>query len=265
MDLLGLFATYLIASSAALLFMSLVFLVGLRLNRYDLIDVAWGPVFIVIAAVSLGVNAPAPTPSLVAAILVLIWGVRLAYHIGMRWIKSTREDRRYTELRSKWPRRYIGLQIFVKMFLTQGLLASFVMLPVIIMASGRDAAISTVAAVGLVIWCSGFIIESVADRQLRVFMQRATKSGQLMTTGLWRYSRHPNYFGEMLQWWGIGIIGLYQITGVFGLIGPLLITILIVFISGIPPAERGLKSKAGWSVYQARTSALIPLPPRKLR
>jgi len=245
--------------------MSLVFLISWRLKRYDVVDIAWGLVFIVIAITAVLVHSPTPITAIIATGLVIVWGTRLALHIGNRWRHSQQEDRRYIELRRKWPKRFIDLQIFVKIFLTQGLLASFIMLPVIIMSAGLSTNISLLTVAGVSIWCIGFIIELVADRQLSKFLKQPTESGKLMTTGLWRYSRHPNYFGEILLWWGIGIVGLYQVAGVFGLIGPLFITFLIVFVSGIPPAERGMTKKAGWNDYKARTSVLIPLRTRKLR
>lgn len=110
------------------------------------------------------------------------------------------------------------------------------------------------------VWIIGFLCESIADNQLRAFINNPLNKGHIMQTGLWKYSRHPNYFGEVTQWWGIFIIGLGVAFGTLGIIGPLVITFLIVFVSGIPLAEKGMANNPEYQVYKSKTSALIPLP-----
>jgi steroid 5-alpha reductase family enzyme len=123
-------------------------------------------------------------------------------------------------------------------------------------------AVSGLVVAGVVVWVLGFVCESIADSQLRQFLKANTKKDALLTTGLWKYSRHPNYFGEVTQWWGIALVALSSPFGWVGLIGALAITTLICFVSGIPPAERRAASKPGWAAYKRATSPLVPLPPR---
>ena len=112
---------------------------------------------------------------------------------------------------------------------------------------------------GLIVWMVGFVFETVGDLQLEAFV--AHNPGKLMTKGLWKYSRHPNYFGEMTQWVGIGVMALSVDYGWVSLIGPFVITYLLLFVSGIPPAERRSSKRPGWDDYKRRTSAVVPLPP----
>jgi steroid 5-alpha reductase family enzyme len=115
---------------------------------------------------------------------------------------------------------------------------------------------------GVVFWTFGFIFESIADRQLARFVGNKANKGKVLSTGLWRFSRHPNYFGELVQWWAIGIIALQTAHGWIGLLGPALLTFLIVFVSGIPPIENRRKDNAAYQAYKKRTSPLIPQIPR---
>jgi steroid 5-alpha reductase family enzyme len=108
------------------------------------------------------------------------------------------------------------------------------------------------------VWVAGFTIETLADKQLRQFISNPANKGHLMTRGLWRYSRHPNYFGELTMWWGLGIIALGVPNGLIGLLGPALISHLIIFVSGIPPTEKAFQGRIGWDEYKRRTSVLVP-------
>jgi steroid 5-alpha reductase family enzyme len=115
---------------------------------------------------------------------------------------------------------------------------------------------------GAGLWLVGFVVESVADRQLAAFIKDKSNKGKVLDTGLWRYSRHPNYFGELLQWWAIGLIAAQTAYGWIGFAGPLLLTILIVFVSGIPPIENRRRDNPAYQDYKRRTSRLVPLPRR---
>lgn len=258
MALLDLGMTLLVSLVAASVFMSLVFLVGRRLRRYDIVDVAWGLVFIVIAVTAVAFNQSYDLASILVLGLVMIWGFRLSYHIAQRIRATTMEDKRYVAMRSKWRSGNEDLAIYLRIYLTQGLLATIVSLPVLVIAVAPVAIPPPFLVVGLLLWLVGFSLEVLADRQLRRFIRNPAHKGQLMTAGLWRYSRHPNYFGELTQWWAIGLIGLALPLGWIGLIGPLLISYLIIFVSGVPPMEKAFAGRAGWDEYRRRTSVLIP-------
>lgn len=256
----------LIAVFLAGFFMAGVFVIGQKLKRFDVVDMAWGISFILIAAGTLlysvvgGSDHSISWAKLVALAAVAIWGTRLALHIGHRIQNTYKEDERYVKLRSKWHGN-IEKAIFWRIYMVQAVLATAVSLPVIIINASSTFFVPEFIAVGSIVWVIGFFFESVADMQLEAFL--ATNKGKLMTGGLWRYSRHPNYFGELMQWWGIGIMALSVPHGWFGLIGPLTLTFLIMFISGIPLLEARGEKREGWGDYKKRTSLLIPLPPKK--
>lgn len=247
---------------SAMVFLTVVFIIAHLKRRYDLIDSAWGPTFIVIALSLVVRDGNTSMIQLLLLAMVSAWGLRLAYHVFRRFLASSSEDPRYIELRKKWPARFIGLQTYLRIYLVQGLLATIISLPVIIMIGGTIIPAVGFASLGIAIWLIGFIIEIMADMQLKIFLSVPENRGKLMTDGLWAYSRHPNYFGEVVLWWGIGLMTYGTMFASLGLLGPLVITLLIVFVSGIPPAERRSRTKPGWNAYAKKTNALIPWPPR---
>ena len=251
---------------AAIGFISLIFIFALKINRYDIIDAAWGPTFIVVSFTSylIAYNSINPISlSLLVVALVMVWGLRLAWHIGKRKIGSTAEDPRYVELRRHW-RGKESFNVYFRIYITQALLATIICIPVIHinLFDGNQWAVFTY--LGLVVWILGFVFEVVADRQLKAHLDNTKNKGTIMQSGLWRYSRHPNYFGEITQWWGIGIIAAGVMPWWVGLIGPITITFLILYVSGIPPTEKRFEGRVGWKEYKAKTSVLIPLPVKKV-
>lgn len=240
------------------IFMSLAFLVAYRRKRIDTVDISWGLGFIVIAW-SVYLQQPAQR-SLVIGLLVSIWGIRLAHHIWRRSRKHSGDDPRYIEIASKWkgpkwPRAYYSI------FLLQGGLMLLVGLPIVTASGQLINGLSWMTWLGVSIWLIGFVIESISDRQLARFLSLA-KRPKVLKTGLWKYSRHPNYFGELVQWWAIGLIACQASWGWIGLAGPALISYLIVFVSGIPPIERQRIKDPEYIEYQKTTSVLIPWPPK---
>ena len=245
-----------------IIYISVVFLVALRLKRFDIVDIAWGGAFIITAITSFTLGHAQGTLQLLVTGLVIIWGVRLAYSIGQRVARSAAEDPRYVELRQKWKGNMV-LNTYVRIFVVQGILATLVSSSVIIINISDVTTLSWLAGAGALIWAVGFLFESVGDWQLKNHLLNPATKGQLMTTGLWRYSRHPNYFGEAAQWWGIWLIALSVPFGWLGIVSPLVITILLLFISGVPLTEKRFEGRPGWQQYKQRTSVFIPLPPRK--
>ena len=261
-------SSFVYAGFASLLFFSIVYVFAKLKDRYDLIDVAWGLAFIVIAFNSLSLfDLQINSIQFLTFILVCVWAARLSVHIYDRWQRSRREDKRYAALRMRY-RVLLGgvaLNMYIKVFVLQALLAFIVSLPVITMNASDTVLIGGIAIVGTVVWIVGFYFEAIGDYQLRKFMQYPKNKGRLMTKGLWRYTRHPNYFGEIIQWWGIFIISL-SVAGIWWLsiVGPLTITILLLFVSGVPLTEKYFAKKPGWEIYRVRTSKLLPFPPKKV-
>lgn len=242
------------------------FLVARRLGRYDLVDAAWGLAFIGVALTSFwlqpGERWQLDGQSAVTA-LVVIWGSRLSWHILRRFRRSRREDERYVELRRRW-RGSVALNALVRVYLLQAALVVVVSLPVGLINQADEVGLDWWLGLVLLIWLVGFSFEAVADRQLRRFLAGPSNRGQLMTAGLWRYSRHPNYFGELAQWWAIGLAALSVPYGYLGLVGPALLSYLIIFVSGVAISEKRFAGRPGWADYRRRTSVLLPLPPKKV-
>lgn len=248
----------LLAFAAALAYMSIWFFIGVAKGRTDVADIAWGGTFIAIAVATLLAGEKTITALLVTT-LVLIWGFRLSFHIFVRnWNKK--EDSRYKELKSKWGKVTLP-RIYTRVFLVQAVLAVAVSLPVIaINASEIDFGLAQ--KIGLIIWLVGFSFEVIGDAQLRNFLRSRKKKGQILSTGLWRYSRHPNYFGEVTCWWGIWLISLGSSWTPLTIIGPITISYLILFVSGVPLLEKRYQKDKDYQAYARRTSKFIPLPPR---
>lgn len=241
------------------LYMGLVYTIAWLRRRLDTVDIAWGLGFILVAWMVL--IQQYSVRSRVVATLVTIWGIRLSGHIYLR-ARRRGDDPRYAAMSKKW-RGNLWLNALFRVFLLQGALIWIISLP-IVLASNRIivSSPSRFLAVGIIIWLIGFFVETIADAQLARYLKHE-KRPKVLQTGLWRYSRHPNYYGELLQWWAIGIIALQVSYGWVGLAGPLTLSFLIIFVSGIPPIEKRRAKDAAYRDYQRRTSIIVPWFPKK--
>ena len=238
-----------------IVFMTAMFFLAKQRGRLDTVDLAWGPAFVIAASLVAGYDVQGRT--VLIALLVDIWGVRLTSHILER-AKTSKEDPRYKDISKKWKGSF-WLRAYFSIFLLQGVLVWLISLPVVT-ASGKGSHASLYFMItGTLVWVAGFVVELVADRQLAHYL-KAHKG--VMQTGLWRYSRHPNYFGEIVQWFGIGIIACGARNGWLGLAGPLVLAFIIIFVSGIPPIEKRHASDLSYQKYKRRTSPLIPWFPK---
>ncbi len=233
-------------------------------NSY--VDVAWGLGFILAAVVSffLGTGQISFNPSLLLTSLVLVWGTRLSYHLGKRVLKMSEEDYRYQEMRDKWDNFYISS--FFKVYLLQAAILMVVVSPVIyVNLSGFNVfQLYPVLVLGLLVWVTGFFFETVGDHQLKKFKEEGGEG--VLDTGLWRYTRHPNYFGESLVWWGVFLIAVSASGTLFSLLtvaSPLLITFLLLKVSGVPLLEEELMKDEEYRNYAERTSKFVPWFPRE--
>lgn len=198
---------------------------------------------------------------LVVSLLVLLWAVRLGAYLFRRILRM-KVDHRFDGMRER-PLR------FARFWLLQAISVAVVMLPVsYLLDRGRPPAFGTWAIIGTFVWLIGLLIEAAADAQKAAFKAKDENRDRFLATGLWRYSRHPNYFGEMLVWWGLLVYAVPVLHGAaFAVaLGPLFITLLLLFVSGIPPLERSADEKYGsnpaYLEYKRQTSILVPLPPR---
>ena len=228
----------------------------LYLKRLDSLDSAWGLGFVYLAVISLVIMDNYETIPLIALLLVSIWGSRLFAHITARNMKK-QEDARYAVYRKKFANN-LNISVFTKLYLTQGALI-LIISTASVAAIISDDFIQPLATIGLIVWAFGIFYEAIADFQLRRFIR--LKAGKIMTGGLWKYSRHPNYFGEITAWSGAGLVAV-SAGQYWGLIGPIIITYLLTRVSGIPLLEQKYKNDKSYQDYKKITSVLIPLPPK---
>jgi len=249
------------APTAAALCLGALTLWGVSLVRRDasVADPAWAPAFLLIAAVSMAVT-PAPGPrAWIALTLVGLWAARLGSHL-LRRNRSHGEDPRYVAMRAQHGARFWWVSLFT-VFLLQATLAWIVSLP-LQAAVASTTPLGILDGVGVAAWIAGFTCEAVADAQLARFRADPNSRGTVLDTGLWRYSRHPNYFGDALLWWGIGLLG--AAAGAWAaLVGPLLMNVLIVRVSGVSLLEKDIGDRRpGYREYVRRTSSFVPWFPK---
>lgn len=249
----------LIAYSALVVwaYMSLWSIYAIVKKRNDIADVAWGLGFIVVALACLAKTENLQPKAYITAFLVILWGGRLAVHIAARHQKGP-EDKRYQKMREKW--HFPRLQAYLDVFMLQGVFMLLVSAPIYVIMNDTTAELAWYNWLGIAIWVVGFFFESVSDYQLSQFIADKSNKSKIMKTGLWKFSRHPNYFGEITQWWGIFAIALFSPYWLFAVVGPLTITILILGISGIPMLEKRYEGNKEYEKYQKTTSGFFPLP-----
>jgi steroid 5-alpha reductase family enzyme len=253
----------LLLTAAATIFvvMAAGYILAQLLSNNSIVDVAWGLGFIVVTAV-LFVSAPAVFPAKVlVAALVLAWGLRLAAHVFLRNLGKP-EDFRYVAMRRRWGKS-ARIRAFFSIFMLQGLLMLAVSLPITVVLGAPARPLALLDVVGAAVFAAGFLFEVVGDRQLAAHLRDPANKGVLMTRGLWATTRHPNYFGEALLWWGIGLVSLSSAGGWIALLGPMTITLLLVFVSGVPLLERKYAGRPDWEAYKARTPMFVPRFPKR--
>ena len=239
----------------ALAYASFWFIVSIILKRNDIADVAWGMGYVGLC-VYLFLTQSSGELSTYVYVLVILWGGRLSLHIGLRNRKK-REDFRYKQWREEWGSNFYW-RSYLQVYLLQVLLLLMISIPIIIVSQSYDSELGFLAGAGLVMWLAGFYWQAVGDYQLGQFKKQKTDKDQVMQTGLWKYSRHPNYFGEILMWFGIAIIVLPVMDGWIGLISPILITFLLLKVSGVPMLEKRYRGNAAFEEYKKITPAVFP-------
>lgn len=252
---------FLLAGVTILGMMTLLWLLSLQLKNASIVDIFWGIGFIVIAWLTFALTPQGYLPrKALMSVIITLWGLRLALHIGVRnWGKP--EDFRYAKWREENGKRWWWFSFF-KVFLLQGFVMWLVSAPVIAaQTSGFPAILTPLDWVGMLLWAFGLFFESVGDAQLARFRADPSNKGQVFTDGLWRYTRHPNYFGEAVLWWGIYLVALAAGRW-WTVFSPILMTFLLLKVSGVAMLERTMKHKPGYEEYRQRTSAFFPWPPR---
>lgn len=236
--------------------MSLWFVVSLLKKRNDVADTAWGLGFMLLSWFSFFLGQTHGNRGLLAGLLISIWGIRLAWHIHRR-NRGKLEDYRYAKWREEWG-KWFYVRSYAQVYLLQGALLFLIVLPVLCINKSIEQTLGILDFIGLLVWILGFVFESVGDAQLAQFIKDPNNKGKLMQGGLWHYTRHPNYFGEVTMWWGIWLIALSVPSGFLSIIGPVTITILIVKVSGIPMLEKKMIENPDFGEYKRKTSMFIP-------
>lgn len=236
---------------------------GWSLFRRDVsvVDIWWGPFFLFLAA-WFRLRGPEPDRfQLVALAAVALWALRLALHIAVR-SRGEGEDRRYAAMRAAHGPRFPWVSLGT-VFLLQSTLATLLAAPLLAVQSSTGVS-PALFTVGLLLWLAGFAWEAVADAQLLAFRRNPANAGKVLDRGLWRFSRHPNYFGEAILWWGYGAMGLAA-GAPWTLFAPAVMTWLLLRVSGVTLLEKTIGSRRPeYAEYVRRTSAFLPLPPRPL-
>lgn len=246
--------------------MLVLWLVSVARRDASVADVFWGAGFVLVAWTALAMNAPAPGRVWLATLLTSVWGLRLALHLGSRnWAAHAKhgEDRRYAAMRAHHGDRFWWVSLFT-VFLLQGLLLWFVALPLQVAAVAKGASgFGLLDAAGSVLWATGFLFESVGDWQLARFKAEPRNAGKVMDRGLWRYTRHPNYFGDFCVWWGLYLLCTAGGAG-WTILSPALMAFLLMRVSGVTLLESDIRDRRpDYAAYQARTSSFFPWFPRR--
>jgi steroid 5-alpha reductase family enzyme len=250
------------AAIAIACMMIAVWAISLVMRDASIVDIAWGSGFVLVAWVSFWLSDGNSTRSLLLTVLTTIWGLRLAFYLAKRNLGHG-EDFRYQSMRRKHGDRFAIVSLYT-VFGLQGLLMFIVSLPVQLGQVREEPGFGIIGVVGVLVWGVGIYFEAVGDAQLARFKRDPANQGKIMDQGLWRYTRHPNYFGDSCVWWGLGLIAAESSLGVYGLIGPVVMNFLLVKVSGAAMLDRAmLKRKPGYEKYVATTSGFIPRPPRR--
>ncbi len=256
-----------LSGAAAALLASCFFalwLVSLWLRDASIVDIFWGFGFALVAVGGFvwGDASTAPRSLLISA-LVCAWGLRLGGYL--LWRNAGRgEDPRYAAMRRRRGARFWWVSLF-SVFALQGAILWFVSLPVQVVQAAPGGPLGALDALGVAIWFAGLLFESIGDFQLARFKADPANAGAVMDRGLWRYTRHPNSFGDFCVWWGIFAVALSAPHGVYTIASPALMSFLLLRVSGVPLLERDLrKRRPAYAHYAERTSAFFPRPPRRL-
>jgi steroid 5-alpha reductase family enzyme len=251
------------AALAIVVLMLATWVLSVVVHNASIVDVVWGLGFVVVAWVVFArVDGNTNRQRLLVA-MTTIWGLRLAAYLLIR-NHGKGEDYRYRAMRKRWGPRFALISLGT-VFAFQGLMMWIVSLPVQLGQVRVTPSLGVVAYLGVAVWAVGLFFEVVGDAQLARFKKDPANAGVVMDKGLWRYTRHPNYFGDACVWWGIALVAAETGLGAWGFIGAIVMTVLLRRVSGVTLLEKSLvKRRAGYVEYVARTSPFVPRPPRRL-
>lgn len=237
------------------------FLLGTIIKNNSIVDQGWGIGFVLIAFYNMIRTGNTTITGWLTLLLVALWGGRLFIHI-MRRNFGKPEDFRYANWRKEWGKTVI-IRSFFQVYMLQGLFMLAIGFPIVLIFESQFKGLNVFTVIGAVVWGIGYFFEVVGDAQLRIFKASPQNKGKLMTTGLWGCTRHPNYFGEAVMWWGIFLIALSVGASPMSILSPIVITYLLVFVSGVPMLEKAMIGREGFDAYAKRTNKFIPWIPKR--
>ncbi len=231
------------------------FVISLIKKRNDVADIAWGMGYVLVCVFIIFTQSTSNLFMLIS-VLVAIWGVRLSTHIYIR-NRNKAEDFRYNQWRKEWGKTFLW-RSYLQVYLLQAFLLFIIALPIMLAANFPHVQLTIWSLLGVLLWLIGFVFQAVGDYQLSKFVKSRTNKEAIMNTGLWRFSRHPNYFGEVVMWWGIFVCILPLPNSAFFIISPITITLLIRYVSGVPMLEKRYENNQQYQAYKKEVPALFP-------
>lgn len=250
-----------VAALSIFIYMLMFYVAGQIKKDNSIVDIAWGPGFIVVSLALLFYTGNTGLFNLFILLAVFLWALRLSIHILIRnWGKP--EDFRYAKWREQWGKKEPWIA-FYKVFMLQGLVMLVISFPVVISFSSFRENFNLINYIGLGIFLFGFIFETLGDLQLSQFKKKKENKGKIIQSGLWKYTRHPNYFGEAVVWWGIYFLSFGQGYEYLTIISPITITLLLRYGSGVPMLEEKYKERKDFQQYAEKTPVFIPIVGKK--
>ncbi len=258
--------TFAVSLAVAVACVFVLFLISIPTRNVSFIDAYWGPGFALITGVTMWratIDTTPTTRSLLLLGLVSLWAARLGIYLLSRSLGEP-EDRRYAAMRKKVGTERFILKSLFTVFLLQAALQTFIAAPLqVAQWIPGDRPLGLLDLAGASLFALGFFFETVGDFQLARFLRDPANKGQVMNHGLWRFTRHPNYFGDFCVWWGFFLIACATPYGAYTIFAPLLMSFLLLRVSGVSLLEKTIKKRRpGYAEYIARTSAFFPWPPR---
>lgn len=253
-------SSYLLCAGVLACCLATLWLLSVRLEDSSIVDIFWGLGFAIVAWVTCATSSGLLERRLLLSGLTTLWGLRLSAYLARRNLGHG-EDARYTAMRKRQGPSWWWKSLFI-VFALQGVLLFVVSLPVQVAQHAPGPPIGAFDVIGALLVITGVLFESVGDWQLARFKSRPENQGQIMTRGLWRYTRHPNYFGDFVVWWGLYVIACATSTAWWTIVGPAVMSILLMRVSGVTLLEKTMSKRPGYAAYAARTSAFFPRPPK---
>ena len=251
---------FFIGGISVFIFMVFMYILSRFLKDNGIVDIGWGLGFCIATLSLFFYVSEYSTFQVILLFMILVWGLRLAIHIYRR-NKGKPEDFRYANWRKDWGKKE-AFYAFFKVYMLQGLVMFILLTPVFMgFRQGIDPGI--IQGIGLLVFMTGFLFETIGDGQLIKFKNNPDNKGKIITTGLWKITRHPNYFGDALVWWGIWIFSIHDTFSLITIISPILISLLLRFGSGVPMMEKKYMQREDYREYAKKTPVFIPFIGKK--